>query len=60
LGELTNSIYGTVYSRAGGRAPPVAHYAGCAPLGFGHRRWAREQLTVQVGAASSGSSASAD
>ena len=47
-GELTNSVCGTIYSRAG-RTPPVAHFAGCAPSGFGYRRlYAGEQLTVQV------------
>jgi hypothetical protein len=47
-GELTNSVCCTIYSRAGGRTPPVAHFAGCAPSGFGYRRSAGEQLTVQV------------
>lgn len=47
-GEMTNSIYGTVYSRVKGHSQPVADTAGYAPFGFGYRRCAGEQLTVQV------------
>lgn len=47
-GEMANSIYGTVYSRVEGRDQPVVDTAGYAPFGFGYRRCAGEQLTVQV------------
>ena len=45
--ELTNSGYGAVYGVVDGTAHPVCDTAGYAPFGFGYRRCAGEQLTVE-------------
>jgi hypothetical protein len=45
---LTNSGFGTVFGVAGGKPLPVCDYAGFAPFGFGYRRCAGEQLTIDV------------
>ena len=45
--ELTNSGFGAVYGVVDGTAYPVCDTAGYAPFGFGYRRCAGEQLTVE-------------
>jgi hypothetical protein len=45
--ELTNSAYGAVYGVVDGTAYPVCDAAGYAPFGFGYRRGAGEQFTVE-------------
>src|SRR5258708_23418392 len=45
---LQNSGFGTVYGNFDGKPLPVCDYAGFAPFGFGYRRCAGEQLTINV------------
>jgi hypothetical protein len=45
---LGTNAFGTVYAVAGGKPMPVCDCAGFAPFGFGYRRCAGEQLTIQV------------
>jgi hypothetical protein len=45
---LHNSAFGTVYGIVDGKPLPVCDYAGYAPFGFGYRRCAGEQLTIDV------------
>jgi cytochrome P450 len=45
--EMTNSVFGTVYSEINGTPYPLCDTAGYAPFGFGYRRCAGEQLTVE-------------
>ena len=45
--EVTNSAFGAVYGVVDGTAYPVCDTAGYAPFGFGYRRCAGEQLTVE-------------
>jgi cytochrome P450 len=45
--ELTNSAFGAVHGVVHGTAYPVCDTAGYAPFGFGYRRCAGEQLTVE-------------
>jgi hypothetical protein len=45
---LSTNAFGTVYGVASGKPMPVCDYAGFAPFGFGYRRCAGEQLTIQV------------
>jgi cytochrome P450 len=45
---LHNSGFGTVYGIVDGKPLPVCDYAGYAPFGFGYRRCAGEQLTIDV------------
>jgi hypothetical protein len=45
---LSTNAFGTVYGVASGKPMPVCDYAGIAPFGFGYRRCAGEQLTIQV------------
>jgi cytochrome P450 len=44
---MTNSAFGAVYSEINGKAVPLVDTAGYAPFGFGYRRCAGEQLTVE-------------
>jgi hypothetical protein len=46
--NVTNSGFGTVFAVAEGKSLPVCDYAGFAPFGFGYRRCAGEQLTINV------------
>jgi hypothetical protein len=46
--ELTNSVFGAVYSVVDGAAAPVCDTAGYAPFGFGYRRCAGELFTVEL------------
>jgi hypothetical protein len=46
--NVTNSGFGTVFAVADGKSLPVCDYAGFAPFGFGYRRCAGEQLTINV------------
>jgi cytochrome P450 len=45
--ELTNSAFGAVYSVVDDTAYPLCDAAGYAPFGFGYRRCAGEQVTVE-------------
>ncbi|WP_406470173.1 hypothetical protein [Streptomyces sp. NBC_01615] len=45
--EMTNSAYGAVYGVVDGTAYPLCDAAGYAPFGFGYRRCAGEQMTVE-------------
>ncbi|WP_377271621.1 hypothetical protein [Peterkaempfera sp. SMS 1(5)a] len=45
--EMTNSAYGAVYGVVDGTAYPLCDAAGYAPFGFGYRRCAGEQITVE-------------
>jgi hypothetical protein len=45
---VTNSGFGTVFAVSDGKPAPVCDYAGFAPFGFGYRRCAGEQLTIDV------------
>jgi len=45
---MHNSGFGTVYGIVDGKPLPVCDYAGFAAFGFGYRRCAGEQLTIQV------------
>jgi cytochrome P450 len=45
--DLTNSAFGAVYSVVDDTPYPVCDTAGYAPFGFGYRRCAGEQLTVE-------------
>lgn len=45
--ELTNSGFGAVYGVVDGTAYPVCDTAGYAPFGFGYRRCAGEQITME-------------
>jgi len=45
--QLTNSAFGAVYGVVDDTAYPVCDTAGYAPFGFGYRRCAGEQLTVE-------------
>jgi hypothetical protein len=45
---LTNSGFGTVFGVVDGKPLPLCDYAGFAPFGFGYRRCAGEQLTIDV------------
>ena len=44
--EISNSVFGAVYSRVEGQSYPVCDDAGYAPFGFGYRRCAGEFLTI--------------
>ncbi|MEU8081773.1 hypothetical protein AB0B31_40715 [Catellatospora citrea] len=44
---MTNSVFGAVYSEIDGTPYPLADAAGYAPFGFGYRRCAGEQLTIE-------------
>jgi hypothetical protein len=46
--NVTNSGFGTVFAVADGKSLPLCDYAGFAPFGFGYRRCAGEQLTINV------------
>jgi cytochrome P450 len=45
--EMTNSAFGAVYPVIDGREYPICEAGGYAPFGFGYRRCAGEQLTVE-------------
>ncbi|MEU8003715.1 hypothetical protein AB0B66_21375 [Catellatospora sp. NPDC049111] len=44
---MTNSVFGAVYSEVDGTPHPLVDTAGYAPFGFGYRRCAGEQLTIE-------------
>jgi hypothetical protein len=46
--EMTNSAFGAVYSEIGGTPHPVVDTAGYAPFGFGYRRYAGEQMSLEI------------
>jgi hypothetical protein len=46
--DLTNSVFGTVYSTVDGTESAICDYAGYAPFGYGYRRCPGELLNVQV------------
>jgi hypothetical protein len=46
--SIRNSGFGTVFGVVDDRPLPVCDYAGFAPFGFGYRRCAGEQLTIEV------------
>jgi hypothetical protein len=46
--SIRNSGFGAVFGVVDDRPLPVCDYAGFAPFGFGYRRCAGEQLTIEV------------
>ncbi len=45
--KVTNSGFGTVYNKHGGKEYPVCDYAGYSPFGFGYRRCPGELFTIE-------------